>query len=304
MAAPRRCLDLRIDGGILAADATAAARDDRIFDHASTRARCRLRPGARAPAWRPPDAGERARRAPVIGSSATVSRITAMICSGWVFSSRRTTWRAMAPASSDSWRCTCSSSSASGLAMKSRIDAETLHASSQLDLAPACCSSAQRRGSPGVAAVREALVPRLRVRCASRSVSAATRADAPGLRPAAGPRQRVAGGGFRHTLRRPCRRAAAGPRPTMRRAVTRISFCAASTSRQLDRALRLEVVLHHLRRALRHVLEELLLQLLVRRLERDDQLVARNLAQQLLHAAIVDARSGRRTRTSDPAASG
>src|SRR6202050_5851689 len=47
-----------------------------------------------------------------------------------------------------------------------------------------------------------------------------------------------------------------------------------------------EVILHHLSGAFRHVLEDFLLQRLVRRLERNDQLVARHFAQQLLHAAI------------------
>src|SRR5690349_7118495 len=55
--------------------------------------------------------------------------------------------------------------------------------------------------------------------------------------------------------------------------------------REAYRTLVREIVLHHFGRALRHVLEDLRLELFVRALEREQQLVGRHLAQQLLHAA-------------------
>src|SRR4051812_42932448 len=58
--------------------------------------------------------------------------------------------------------------------------------------------------------------------------------------------------------------------------------------REPHRALRFEIGLEHLRRALRHVLEHLRLEGFVDALERDEQFVRGHLAQQLLHAAIVD----------------
>src|SRR5579862_6964606 len=54
------------------------------------------------------------------------------------------------------------------------------------------------------------------------------------------------------------------------------------------RALRLQIVLEHLGGALRHVLVDLLLQRLLGALHRQHQAVAGDLAQQLLHAAIVE----------------
>src|SRR6185437_828274 len=48
---------------------------------------------------------------------------------------------------------------------------------------------------------------------------------------------------------------------------------------EAHRALRLEVVAQHFRGALRHVLEDLLLQSLVRALQGEQQLLRRNLAQ-------------------------
>src|SRR6185436_14632636 len=53
-------------------------------------------------------------------------------------------------------------------------------------------------------------------------------------------------------------------------------------------ALGFEVALEHFAGALRHVLEDLGLEGLVRTLERDEQFVGGNLAKQLLHATVVD----------------
>src|SRR6185503_4253590 len=58
--------------------------------------------------------------------------------------------------------------------------------------------------------------------------------------------------------------------------------------REAHRALGLQVALEHFRGALRHVLEDLGLEVLVGALERDEQFVGGDLAQQFLHAAIVD----------------
>src|SRR6185436_17679980 len=49
-----------------------------------------------------------------------------------------------------------------------------------------------------------------------------------------------------------------------------------------------DVALEHFAGALRHVLEDLGLEGLVRTLERDEQFVGGNLAKQLLHATVVD----------------
>ena len=57
---------------------------------------------------------------------------------------------------------------------------------------------------------------------------------------------------------------------------------------QPDRALGFEIGLEHLGCPLRHIAEELVLQRLVRALERHNELIGRDLAGQHLHATVVD----------------
>jgi hypothetical protein len=210
--------------------------------------------GARAPSRHPRDAGACARRAPH-RQQRTVSRISAMICSGWVFSSRRTSWRAMRPR-------------ASPAAQHALVDFGERRASiSSMRLMP-LHRRADRFSCPAVPAHgRDARVASGRETLSQASRSSSVQVFTRRRLPITGPL--TCGNAQAIPWRRPqtysspplppscmlafVRHAARGHQDFLLR---RFHFA------QLDRALGLEVVLQHLGGAFRHVLEELGLQLL------------------------------------------
>src|SRR6185437_5400156 len=212
------------------------------------------------------------------GSRPTVSRTTATISSGCVLSSRRTMCRAIAPASSASWRCTCWSRSASGRVIRSRIDCSCCtRRSASAAAARASCCAATRPASRPCACPCSHASRSMAVRFSGRRRPGST------WPPSAGSCQVSASDIGLPALAAELHAALLGHLARGHQDF----FLRGLDLGEPYRAAGLQVVLHHLCGTLRHVLEYLFLDAIVGRLERDDQLVSRYLAQQLLHAAIV-----------------
>ena len=227
---------------------------------------------ARARWRRRPDAGELCMSRAATRQQAHRSRMMPMTCVGSRRSSRRTRCLAMISASRVSSLLDPASSSSSGFA-----SVPTMASSAAI-----CTSTSPMRALSSASPLRTPSTCPASKPCsqASRSTAARCMTLTPPLpRAHAAAIDRRTDPSARRRLRLrpraqtycspPLPPSAIVPSSASLRAASRISFCAPSTSDELAPGPCCEVVLHHLGRALRHVLEDLRLEFFVGALERE-----------------------------------